>query len=168
MSHKRQPEFTTRTAIRESVFGQSTSEELVIVDASVGDLLLPPGTSTEGPFCEKRTVLTQGMLYWAAFVRVARKHYEGRSMFRHLEEVIVRVKKIGMWLSRTRARGHHWRSATGTTKHRGMRTAHQYSALVQPVPSLMILGRELEVSLRLQGDHFEEGLLRRLGRPSSS
>ncbi len=102
----------TPKAIRESVFGQSTSEELVIVDeqwsgrpvdAAVGDLLLlPPGTSAEGPFCEKRTVLTQGVLYqavtpgigrfespsgWAAFLRVSRKHYEGRSMFRHLEEV---------------------------------------------------------------------------------
>jgi hypothetical protein len=102
----------TPKAIRESVLGKSTSEELIIVDerwsgrpvdAAVGDLLmLPPGTSTEGPFCEKRAVLTHGVLYqavtpgigrfespsgWAAFVRVSRKHYEGRSIFRHLEEV---------------------------------------------------------------------------------
>ena len=57
----------TPKAIRESVLGKSTSEELIIVDeqwsgrpvdAAVGDLLLlPPGTSTEGPFCEKRAVL---------------------------------------------------------------------------------------------------------------
>jgi hypothetical protein len=102
----------TPKAIRESVLGQPTSEELVIVDeqwsgrpvdASVGDLLLlPPGTATEGPFCAKRAVLAHGVLYqavttgigrfespsgWAAFGRVSRKHYEGRSLFRHLEEV---------------------------------------------------------------------------------
>lgn len=98
--------------IRESIFGQPTSDELIIVDeewggrpvdAAVGDrILLPLNTTTEGPFCEKRTVLKRGVLYqavtpgigrfespsgWAAFVRVSRKHYEGRSMFRHLEEV---------------------------------------------------------------------------------
>lgn len=103
---------STPKAIRESILGKSTSEELVIVDeqwsgrpvdAAAGDLLLlPPGASTEGPFCEKRAVLPQGVLYqavtpgigrfespsgWAAFVRVSRKHYEGRSMFRHFEEV---------------------------------------------------------------------------------
>lgn len=102
----------TPKAIRESILGQPTSEELIIVDeqwcgrpvdAAAGDLLLlPPDTSTEGPFCEKRAALTHGILYqavtpgigrfespsgWAAFVRVSRKHYEGRSMFRHLEEV---------------------------------------------------------------------------------
>jgi len=102
----------TPKAIRESIFGQPTPEELIFVDeqwggrpidAAVGDLLLlPSGTSTEGPFCEKRAVLTHGVLYqavtpgigrfespsgWAAFVRVSRKHYEGRSIFRHLEEV---------------------------------------------------------------------------------
>lgn len=102
----------TPKAIRESVLGQSTSEELIIVDehwtgrpvdAAVGDfLILPPNTLAEGPFCEKRSVLKHGVLYqavtpgigrfesssgWAAFVRVSRKHYEGRSIFRHLEEV---------------------------------------------------------------------------------
>jgi hypothetical protein len=101
----------TPKAIRESIFGQSTSEELIIVDeqwtgrpvdTSVGDLLLlPPKTSIEGLFCEKRAVLKNGVLYqavtpgigrfespsgWAAFVRVSRKYYEGRSIFRHLEE----------------------------------------------------------------------------------
>jgi hypothetical protein len=105
--------FTPKT-IRESVLGQSTPEELIIVDehwsnrpvdAAVGDfLLLPPGTSAEGPFCEKRADLQHGVLFqavtpgigrfesssgWAAFVRVSRKNYEGRSIFRHLEEVEV-------------------------------------------------------------------------------
>jgi hypothetical protein len=103
---------STPKAIRESVLGQPTTEELIVVDeqwsgrpvdTAVGDfLLLPPGTSTEGPFCEKRAEMEQGVLFqtvtpgvgrfessigWAAFVRVSRKHYEGRSMFRHLEEV---------------------------------------------------------------------------------
>ena len=102
--------FTPKT-IRESVFGQPTSEELIIVDeqwcgrpvdAAAGDLLLlPPDTSIEGPFCEKHAAPPHGVLYqavapgigrfespsgWAAFVRVSRKHYEGRSIFRHLEE----------------------------------------------------------------------------------
>jgi hypothetical protein len=101
----------TPKAIRESVLGQAASEELIIVDehwdcrpvdAAVGDfLLLPPRTSAEGSFCEKRRVLPDGVLFqavapgigrlespggWAAFLRVARKHYEGRSIFRHLEE----------------------------------------------------------------------------------
>ena len=100
--------------IRESVLGQSTPEELIIVDeqwsskpvdAAVGDfILLPPGTSVEGLFCEKRAALQHGVLFqavtpgigrfesssgWAAFVRVSRKNYEGRSIFRHLEEVDV-------------------------------------------------------------------------------
>jgi len=103
---------STPKAIRESVLGQPTTEELIVVDeqwsgrpvdTAVGDfLLLPPGTSTEGPFCERRAEIEQGVLFqavtpgvgrfesstgWAAFVRVSRKHYEGRSMFRHLEEV---------------------------------------------------------------------------------
>jgi len=102
----------TPKAIRESIFGKPTSEELIIVDeqwcgravdAGVGDLLLlPPDTSIEGPFCEERATLEHAVLYqavapgigrfespsgWAAFVRVSRKQYEGRSMFRHLEEV---------------------------------------------------------------------------------
>jgi Zn-dependent peptidase ImmA (M78 family) len=102
----------TPKAIRESVLNQTTPEELIIVDeqwssrpvdAAVGDfLLLPPGTSVEGPFCEKRADLQYGVLFqavtpgvgrfesssgWATFVRVSRKYYEGRSMFRHLEEV---------------------------------------------------------------------------------
>jgi hypothetical protein len=104
-------QFTPKT-IRESIFGQPMSEDLNIVDeqwcgrpvdGAVGDLLLlPPDTSIEGPFCEKRAALTHGVVYqavapgigrfespsgWAAFVRVSRKYYEGRSMFRHLEEV---------------------------------------------------------------------------------
>jgi hypothetical protein len=103
--------FTPKT-IRESVLGQPTPDELIIVDeqwggrpvdAAVGDfLLLPHGTTVEGPFCDKRADLAYGVLFqavtpgvgrfessggWAAFVRVSRKHYEGRSMFRHLEEV---------------------------------------------------------------------------------
>ena len=102
----------TPRKIRESVLGQSGSEELILVDeqwagrpvdASAGDfLLLPPATVTEGLCCELRANLKQGTLFqavtpgvgrfesssgWAAFVRVSRKHYEGRNIFRHLEEV---------------------------------------------------------------------------------
>jgi hypothetical protein len=102
----------TPKKIRESLLGQSGSEELILVDeqwtgrpvdASVGDfLLLPPTSSTEGLCCEFRANLKQGTLLqavtpgvgrfesssgWAAFVRISRKHYEGRSIFRHLEEV---------------------------------------------------------------------------------
>jgi hypothetical protein len=102
----------TPKKIRESVLGKSESEELILVDeqwagrpadASVGDfLLLPPASSAEGLCCEYRADLKQGTLFqavtpgvarfesssgWAAFVRVSRKHYEGRSIFRHLEEV---------------------------------------------------------------------------------
>jgi hypothetical protein len=105
-------ERVTPKAIREFVLGQPTPEGLIIVDeqwssrpvdAAVGDfLVLPRGTSEEGPFCEKRTDLEHGVLFqavtpgvgrfesssgWAAFVRISRKHYEGRNMFRHLEEV---------------------------------------------------------------------------------
>ena len=104
----------TPKTIREFVLGQSTPEKLIIVDeqwssrpvdAGVGDfLLLPPGTLAEGPFCEKRVDLQYGALFqavtsgvgrfesssgWATFVRVSRKYYEGRSIFRHLEEVQV-------------------------------------------------------------------------------
>jgi hypothetical protein len=102
----------TPKKIREAVIGQSGSEELIIVDeqwagrpvdASAGDfILLPPASSAEGLCCEFRADLKQGTLFqavtpgvgrfesssgWAAFVRVSRKHYEGRSIFRHLEEV---------------------------------------------------------------------------------
>jgi hypothetical protein len=102
----------TPKAIRESVLDQSTSEELIIVDeqwssrpvdAAVGDfLLLPPSTSAEGQYFEKRGDIQYGALFqavtpgvgrfesssgWATFVRVSRKYYEGRGLFRHLEEV---------------------------------------------------------------------------------
>lgn len=102
----------TPKKIREAVLGQSAAEELILVDeqwagrpvdASVGDfLLIPPGGSAEGLCCEFRGKQKEGALFqavtpgvgrfesssgWAAFVRVSRKHYEGRSIFRHLEEV---------------------------------------------------------------------------------
>lgn len=98
--------------IRTSILGQSASEELITVDeqwtarpvdAAVGDfILLPPDVSAEGACCERRGALPGGALYqavtpglsrfesssgWASFVRVTRKHFEGRSIFRHLEEV---------------------------------------------------------------------------------
>jgi hypothetical protein len=100
-------------AIRVSTLGQSAlSEELILVDeqwtarpvdAAVGDfILLPRGVDSEGASCEWRGALPSGELYqavapgvgrfessngWASFVRVARKHFEGRSIFRHLEEI---------------------------------------------------------------------------------
>ncbi len=102
----------TPKAIRASILGQSVSEELISVDeqwterpvdAAVGDFIhLPRGVTAEGACCERREALPTGALYqaiapgvgrfesssgWASFVRVARKHFEGRSIFRHLEEV---------------------------------------------------------------------------------
>lgn len=102
----------TPKKIREAVLGQAAAEELILVDeqwggrpvdASVGDLLLlPQRSSAEGVCCEFRAHLKEGTLFqavtpgigrfessggWAAFVRVSRKHYEGRCIFRHLEEV---------------------------------------------------------------------------------
>lgn len=102
----------TPKRVREAVLGQSVAEELILVDehwagrpvdVSVRDfLLLPQGSSAEGRCCEFRGNLKEGVLYqavtpgigrvesrsgWATFVRVSREHYEGRSIFRHLEEV---------------------------------------------------------------------------------
>jgi len=102
----------TPKKIREAVLGQSAAEELILVDdqwagrpvdASVRDFLLfPQGSSAEGACFELRGNLKEGTLFqavtpgvgrvespsgWAAFMRVSREHYEGRSIFRHLEEV---------------------------------------------------------------------------------
>lgn len=102
----------TPKTIRASILGQSVSEELISVDeqwtarpidAAVGDfLILPHGVSAEGACCESRGTLPSGALYqavvpgigrfespnsWASFVRITRKYFEGRSIFRHLEDV---------------------------------------------------------------------------------
>lgn len=98
--------------IREAVMGQETPEDLVLVDEQwdsrpidvrVGDLLLmPKQVSVEGRFCTHEADVRGRPLFraiapgigrfeassgWAAFVRVSRRNYEGRSVFRHLEEV---------------------------------------------------------------------------------
>lgn len=98
--------------IREDIMGQQTSEDLVLVDQQwdsrpvdvrEGDLLLmPKRVRMEGRLCRIEGELRGQPLFravvpgiarcetpsgWAAFLRVSRRDYEGRSIFRHLEEV---------------------------------------------------------------------------------
>jgi len=105
-------EHHTPKAIRASMLGESVSDELIAVDkhwsarpvdVSVGNyILLPHGVAVEGACCERRTTRPDGEIYqavapgvgrfestgdWAAFVRVSRRQFEGRNIFRHLEEV---------------------------------------------------------------------------------
>jgi hypothetical protein len=102
----------TPKSIREMVLGSKTTAELIVVDeqwvsrpvdASEDDLLLlPRGATLEGRSCKKQSELPCGVLFqavspgigrfelpngWATFVRVSRKKYAGRSIFRHIEEV---------------------------------------------------------------------------------
>jgi hypothetical protein len=98
-------------SIRESVLESQESGDMIVaderwdsrpIDLRVGDVLLAPtGASIEGRACAHKAELESGSLFaavmpgvarvettsWAAFVRVARRGYEGRSVFRHLEEV---------------------------------------------------------------------------------
>ena len=98
-------------SIRQSVLDSLETGDLVIadehwdsrpIDLKVGDpLLVPTGTSMEGHACARNADLQCGSLFaaiapgiarvetpsWAAFVRVSRNGYEGRSVFRHLEEI---------------------------------------------------------------------------------
>lgn len=98
-------------SIRQSVLDSRETGDLIIadehwdsrpIDLKVGDLLLvPTGTTMEGRACARNTNLKCGSLFaavtpgvarvetsgWAAFVRVTRDGYEGRSVFRHLEEI---------------------------------------------------------------------------------
>jgi hypothetical protein len=97
-------------AIRESLLANDAGGELVIadehwnsrpIDLKVGDVLLaPPGATIEGRACTPGGDVRCGTLFnaskpgiarvekvgWAAFIRVSRNGYEGRSVFRHLEE----------------------------------------------------------------------------------
>ena len=96
--------------IRQSVLEGREAGDLIVadehwdsrpIDLKVGDLLLAPADATmEGRACAPDTKLKCGSLFtavtpgvarvetsgWAAFVRVTRDGYEGRSVFRHLEE----------------------------------------------------------------------------------
>jgi hypothetical protein len=99
-------------SIRHEILEREAPEDLVVVDEHwdgrpvdirVGDLLLLPKDSTvEGQCCTKEANSRNGALFkavrpgigrfesptgWAAFARVSRKNYEGRGIFRHLEEV---------------------------------------------------------------------------------
>jgi Zn-dependent peptidase ImmA (M78 family) len=98
--------------IRSSYLGPNVSEELVIVDEhwaekaidiQVGDLIfLPANVIGEGKCIQFYQHAMEGILYcgatpgtgrlynpgtgWSSFVRVSRRDYAGRSIFRHLEE----------------------------------------------------------------------------------
>lgn len=96
--------------IKESLLADDISGELVIADAhwdsrpidlKAGDALLAPSaTKLEGRACTRSGDVGCGTLFnaitpgiariekadWAAFVRVSRSGYEGRGVFRHLEE----------------------------------------------------------------------------------
>jgi hypothetical protein len=99
--------------IRANLMGRETSENVLVVDSSwtgrpvdleVGDLvLLPPGTAYEGKCVDlveestTRTLLRavapgeDGRLAcpgnrWGAFLRVSKRAYHGRNMFRHRED----------------------------------------------------------------------------------
>jgi hypothetical protein len=99
-------------SIRQRILGWEEPEELIMVDElwdgrpidlRVGDLLLlPKGTTLEGQNCIEESKFKGSALFravksgvgrfeapcgWAAFARVTRKHYGGRAIFRHLEEV---------------------------------------------------------------------------------
>jgi len=98
--------------IRSSYLGRDVAEELVIVDEhwiersidiQVGDFIfLPANVQNEGENIQLYQQGTEGTLYcgitpgigrlynpdtgWSSFVRVSRRDYTGRSIFRHLEE----------------------------------------------------------------------------------
>ena len=99
-------------SIRHQILERELPEDLVLVDefwdgrpidARVGDLLLlPKGSVLEGQSLVKEANLPNGILFkaicpgisrfestsgWSSFARVSRKNYEGRAIFRHLEEV---------------------------------------------------------------------------------
>ena len=73
------------------------------IDVEVGDLIfVPSGTKSEGPCIEFSSNIEHGRLFraarpgigrlvtnsaWAAFVRVSRRNYVGRAIYRHWEEV---------------------------------------------------------------------------------
>jgi hypothetical protein len=103
---------TTPKTIRTEVLGKSVSGDLVMVDEEwtgraidlqVGDFLLPSvALIAEGKNVEYCPGITCGQLLvgvspgisrlrskasdWCAYVRVSRRNYVGRSIFRHLEE----------------------------------------------------------------------------------
>ena len=100
--------------IRKLILGRAAQERLIVVDqhwdgavkavdAQAGDLiLLPRGTLTEGRTVRLVEENSRGTLYtavapgisrllqpeveWGVFVRVSRKGYTGRSVYRHFEE----------------------------------------------------------------------------------
>lgn len=98
--------------IRATILGEPIQRHLVVVDtqwegraidAQVGDLiLLPPGTLNEGANVSLLNESPAGSLYeavaqgvgrlfnpvneWVAFIRVAKKNFVGRSIYRHLED----------------------------------------------------------------------------------
>jgi hypothetical protein len=99
-------------SIRSTYLGAEVNEELTIVDAhwseraidiQVGDLIhLPSGVSSEGNCIHLQEECKSGLLFcgsapglgrfhnlssgWSAYVRVSRRDYIGRSIFRHLED----------------------------------------------------------------------------------
>ncbi len=103
---------TSPMKIRAMLLGKNISEDLIIVDEywsdraidiHVGDILqLPAGVLSEGECVRLHTqdknhsffhgtTSGKGRLYqpstgWSAYVRVSRRNYVGRSIFRHLEE----------------------------------------------------------------------------------
>lgn len=113
--HSRLQELTRQTpkSIREHVLGSPTPNDLIVVDShwtgrpidvQVDDLVLAPENSRfEGRAVDAISKSRGRMLFqarapgvgrlslsgegWASFLRVSRKHFEGRSVFRHLEEV---------------------------------------------------------------------------------
>lgn len=103
---------TTPKAIREQIIGKVATKHLVLADAAwiAGNIdlqvghtaLLPVGTVLEGTAVEMVGDLPTGQLVqgrkpglarifvegtsWAKFVRVSRADFEGRSLYRHLED----------------------------------------------------------------------------------
>jgi len=103
---------TSPKQIRSAVLGKDPGGELVIVDSAwrtravdlyVDDhVLLPAGTEVDGDVVARLRADESGVLLrgvrqgkcrvfanagdWAAFIRVSRKQYIGRSTFRHLED----------------------------------------------------------------------------------
>lgn len=99
-------------AIRQEILGVPTANLTIVdkqwigrsVDLEVGDYVLAPtGSISEGSILEQASAPSDRCLFraltpgigrlssrvseWATFVRVSRKDFEGRSIFRHLEEV---------------------------------------------------------------------------------
>lgn len=109
----RELEKATPKSIRTRYLGRETKEDLIIVDAHwseraidvrVGDLIqLPPGVHQEGDLVCIQEENLHGRLFratrqgslgrlfqpttgWAASVRVSRKDFAGRAVYRHLED----------------------------------------------------------------------------------